>query len=435
MKIRVTYPEFDVVVCGGGCAGLCAAIMAARQGARVMLIERAGFSGGIITAVGLPYFDGIADATNDRIVLRGLPFEMLVRLGAFPPNATTLHDIQDGHALLKHASVRIPNIEAFKLLADEMLLEHANRIQVLYHTTVCDVEVVDRHIRGLYLANKDGLSYVPARTVIDASGDADVARFAGAAASRSEELMPMTLHFRIGEVEKNPELGDMVKAETIRAGKEGALKMFYGPGIAFDYGPREINIHAVRVPGDASSASDLTRAEMQGRIDAWSMFKWWKKNIPEFGGSYFLTSGPYIGVRETWRIDGVTTLTEEDILARTEFEDGVATGTWYLDIHPNKSTPGTANEIETYWPGTYDIRYGTMLPKGVTNLLVAGRCHSATRRASSSSRVTCTAMAMGQAAGMAAALAVNQKKEPAELSGMAVRDALEALNMGPHRKG
>ena len=220
-----------------------------------------------------------------------------------------------------------------------MLLELSERIRVPYHTTVCDAEVVDQRIRGLYLANKDGLSYVPGRTVIDATGDADVARFAGAAASRSEELMPMTFHFRIGEVERNPELGDLVKAETIRAKKEGALKMFYGPGISFDYGPREINIHAVRVPGDASSARDLTRAEMQGRIDAWSMFKWWKKNIPEFGGSYFLTSGPSIGVRETWRIDGVATLTEEDILARTESDDGVATGAWYLDIHPNKSTP------------------------------------------------------------------------------------------------
>jgi len=433
MNVRTTYPAFDVVVCGGGCAGLSAAITAARQGARVLLVERAGFSGGIITTVGLPFFDGIADATSDRIVLRGLPFEMLVRLGAFREDATTLHDVQGAHALLKHSSVIIPNLERFKLLADEMLLELSGRIQVLYHTMICDADVVDQRIRGLYLANKDGLSYVPARVFIDATGDADVARFSGAPATRSEEIMPMTLHFRVGEVDNTPELGARVREETDRANREGALKMFYGPGVGFAFGPREINVHGVRVPGDASSAADLTRAEMQGRIDAWTMFRAWKENIPEFANAYFLMSGPYIGVRETWRIEGASSLTEEDIRARREFDDGVATGTWYLDVHPNKSTVGTANDTAPYWPGTYDIRYGTLLPKGISNLLVAGRCHSATRRAASSSRVTCTAMAMGQAAGVAAALAVKRERELVDLTGVQVREELEKLGLGPYR--
>lgn len=435
MKKQITpivYPEYDVVVCGAGCAGLAAAVMAARTRARVLLIERSGFAGGIVTNVGLNYFDGIADAVTDRIVLRGVALEVLARLGICPADATHLDQVDPARAVYQHGAITLRNIEDFKVLADDLLREQRDRLDVLYHSVVCGVDrVSDGRIEGLYVANKDGLGYVRAKAFVDATGDADVARFAGAAAVRSEVMMPMTLHFRVGNVRSHPTLHERAKRAVVEAHAAGEFPLFYGPCFEFSFAPDEINVHAVRVPGDASSAADLTRAEIQGRQDAMAMFRCWRERLPEFSDAYYVVSGPQIGVRETWRIEGRDQLTETDILERRRYDDAVATGNWYMDIHPNESTVGSANKFVPHWPGNYHIRYGTLLPKGYHNLLVAGRCHSATRRAASSSRVTCTAMDMGQAAGVAAALAARQNIAPAELPGTKVREELERLGIGP----
>jgi len=134
------------------------------------------------------------------------------------------------------------------------------------------------------------------------------------------------------------------------------------------------------------------------------MFELWKEQIPGFEDSYYIGSGPYIGVRETRRIDGQYVLTEHDIQAERQFADAVATGCWYMDLQPNYPTPGGGNApvgslqgLDGFQPAHYDIPYRSLLPRKVANLLVAGRCHSATRLAASSTRVTATAMAMGQA--------------------------------------
>lgn len=427
-----SYPRYDVVVCGAGCAGLAAAVMAARSGARVLLLERAGCAGGIITNVGLNYFDGIADAVTDRIVLRGFALELLVRLGICPKGATHLAQVDPKHACRQHGAVTIGNLEEFKFIADRLLLEQADRLDVLYHTSVCGADrEANGRLEGVYIANKDGLGYVLSDVFIDATGDADLARFAGLPAERSEVLMPMTLHFRIGNVRSHPTLRQRAKEQVVLAQRAGELPVFYGPFFEFSFAGTEMNVHAVRVPGDASRAADLSRAEMQGRSDAMAIFQCWKKNLPEFADAYYVTSGPEIGVRETWRIIGVDTLSETDILNRSNSADAVATGCWYMDIHPNEATVGAANTFVPKWPGPYHIRYGTLLPKGAANLLVAGRCHSATRQAASSSRVTCTAMDMGQAAGIAAALAVQGKRLPVELPGEVVRLELQRLGIGP----
>jgi hypothetical protein len=219
----------------------------------------------------------------------------------------------------------------------------------------------------------------------------------------------------------------------VAAHAAGELKLFYGPGLNFTFAGDEATVHAIRVAADASVAADLTRAEMQGRADAWTMFERWRKNVPGFEDAYFITSGPYVGVRETRRIDGVYVLTEEDIRRRQAFDDAVATGCWYLDLHPHRATPGAAQAEKGFQPDPYDIPYRSLLPKKLTNLLVAGRCHSATQLAASSTRVTVTAMALGQAAGTAAALALAARTTPAELPGTRVRRALEAQHAGPYR--
>jgi hypothetical protein len=397
--------EVEVLVCGGGCAGVAAALSAARNGARTLLVERAGFAGGIITAVGLPYFDGIADIKDNRVVVRGIALELLSKSGVCAPDATHTN---------QHNPV-IRNVERFKFLADRIFTEQRGRLDVLYHSSVCAVETNGDRVSTVLVANKAGLMPIRAQQVIDCTGDADVAFWAGAPTEKSPELQPLTLHFRIGHVQPQKDLGQLCRESLERAHERGELPMFYGPGIMFMFADDEVYVHGIRVPADATDPVDLTRAEMQGRSDAWAMFEAWKRDIPAFKNAYFLMSAPFIGVRETRRIVGQHVLTEKEILEGRQFDDAIATGCWYLDVHPNKITLGGANAVPKQQPAPYDIPYRTLLPQKVNNLLVAGRCHSATQLAASSTRVTCTAMALGEAAGVAAAMAVKQGQSPQEL--------------------
>jgi hypothetical protein len=413
--------ETDVLVCGGGCAGLAAALSAARYGARTLLIERAGFAGGIITAVGLPYFDGIADIKDNRVVVRGIGLELLAKSGVCAPDATHV----------KVHNPTIPNVEAFKLLADRLLLAEGERLRVLYHSMACGVEMDGERIAAVLVANKAGLVRVRAKQVIDCTGDADIAAWAGAPTEKAPELQPLTLHFRVGNVTKQPDLAKNCRTALEKAHERGELPMFYGPGIMFMFGPNEIYVHGIRVPADASDPAELTRAEMQGRADAWAMFEAWKRDVPGFENSYFMCAAPFIGVRETRRIVGQHVLTEQEIMATKSFDDAIATGCWYLDVHPNKITSGVANAVPKQQPAPYDIPYRTLVPKNVTNLLVAGRCHSTTRLAQSSTRVTVTAMALGEAAAVAATLALQGGTSPQSLVGADIRKKLRAQNAGP----
>lgn len=415
----ITYRP-DVLVCGGGCAGLAAALAAARNGAHTLVVEQAGFAGGIITAVGLPYFDGIADYHEKRVVTPGIPLELLSAMGVCAPDAT--------HLPIHNPT--IGNIEQFKLLADRLLRAEPN-LHVLFHTIACETSLRGDRVEAVYLANKAGLSRVEPDVVVDCTGDADIAARAGAPVEKSPELQPMTMHFRIGNVRRTPDTGRLCREAVIRAQARGDLPMFYGPGVGFRFAPDEVYVHAVRVKADGSDPEDLTRAEMQGRADAWAMFEAWKSDVPGFEEAYFIMSGPFIGVRETRRIVGEYVLTEDDIVTSRQFEDAVATGCWYLDQHPNDVTVGTANRGEKVQPKPYDIPYRTLLPQKASNLLVAGRCHSATQLASSSTRVNATAMAMGQAAGTAAALAARRRVSPHDLHGADVCERLRRQGAGP----
>ena len=420
----------DVLVCGGGCAGSAAALASARSGVKTLLIERAGFAGGIITAVGLPYFDGLIDKPTGRFVVRGIALEFLRELGLAKPDAKRIDDLP-AHLITKYwGSVNIPNTDEFKLLMDGLIRRHSEHLTVLYHSLVCDVETKGGLITAVIVANKDGLVRIEARQVIDSTGDADVANWAGAPSEKNPEMMPLTMHFRIGNVTPNKEMYPAAKQALVDAHKAGKMPEFYGPGLIFAFAKDEAYIHATRIAGDATDAADLTRCEMQGRQDAWTIFREWKEKVPAFKDSYLISTGPYIGIRDTRRILGVERLTVEDLQTCRRHDDAVATGCWFLDLHPRKTSdkPFTGS---AYQPLPYDISYRTLIPQKVGNLLVAGRCHSATHLASSSSRVTVTAMALGEAAGVAAALACETKTEVATLDGRKVREILSRRDAGP----
>lgn len=415
--------ETDVLVCGGGCAGIAAALSAARSGARVLLIEKAPFAGGIITSVGLPYFDGIADIADNRVVVRGIAMELLSATGVCAP---------DAKKMAKH-NPTIPNTFEFKLLLDRLIKAESERLQVLFNSFVCGVETSGDRITSVQVANKDGLVDIQPKVVIDCTGDGDVAAWAGAPYEQNSEVQPLTLHFRIGRVQGVKNIGSLCRESLVKAQQRGELPYYYGPGIMFMYDKSEVYIHGVRVPANPTDAADLTRAEMQGRADAHAMFRAWKRDVPGFEDSYFLEAYPWIGVRESRRISGAYVLKEDDLMTSRRFDDAIATGCWYLDLHPNKTTAGGANEVapEKVQPKPYDIPYRSLVPQKIGNLLVAGRCHSATRGAHASTRVTVTAMAMGEAAGCAAAMSVAGQVGVAEINGTKVREKLTAQNAGP----
>lgn len=388
-----------------------------------MLVEKAPFAGGIITSVGLPYFDGIAHITTKRVVVRGIAMEMLSKSGVCSPAVQTLP---------KH-NPTIPNTFEFKLLLDRLFQEQKQNLSVLFNSFVCDVQSNSGRIETVTVANKDGLVRIKPKVVIDCTGDADVAAWAGAPFEQNHEVQPLTLHFRINNVASDGTVGSACRAALKTAQERGELPFYYGPGVMFLFGKNEVYVHGVRVPANPTNAADLTRAEMQGRADAYAMFRAWKRDVPAFKDAYFMEAYPWIGVRESRRIVGQYVLSEEDLMQSRRFDDAIATGCWYLDLHPNKTVAGSANDFnpEKVQPEPYDIPYRSLLPQKIENLLVAGRCHSATRGAHASTRVTVTAMAMGEAAGVAAAISIQQRTSAAETRGAKVREQLRSQNAGP----
>ena len=412
MEFQKSLPliaEPDVLVCGCGSAGCAATVAAARRGARVMAVERWGFSGGYMTAVFGPGFDGFVDIRTGIPVVGGIAFDFVRTASSL--TGGNVEDIasrrffagSDLRNLVENPE-RDPlviNVELFKLQADRFMQEAG--AEVLYHTHVADAVVKGGRIDGVVVVNKGGLGLIRPKFVVDTTGDADVAAFAGAPYRMNDELQPMSLHFRVRNVRGiDGDLRGKCGAVLARAHEAGELPLYGGPWMG-QIEADEVWLNATRIDGNGTDPRDITRAEMQGRRDARTMFGWWKEHLEEFRDAIFVTSGPVVGVRETRRITGQSVITREDILERRGAPDPVVMGAWYLDRHPKGKSGYHVHEVVR----PYEIGYSTMVPREVENLLVAGRCHSADSPALASTRVNGTALGMGQAAGTAAALAVS----------------------------
>ena len=434
--------DIDVLVCGGGSAGVPAAVAAARQGARVLLVEQFGFAGGIITAVQTPCFDGMHDVQTGRIAVAGLALEIAHRLGLnvrdasleeveadlplrdrgwMGPGGVETHDA----ALVRGASaVSWPiDPEAYKLVADRLLVEAG--VSVLYHTRLIDAIVADGRIETVIAVNKGGLVAIHPEIVIDCTGDADIVAWAGAPFEIAEQMQPMSMHFRIANVPATQEV-QAASAQVLKdAHARGEIGVYGGPWMRA-MAPDEFLINGTRYIGNALDPWELTRAEIQGREDVATILELWRKHIPEFADAYLVSSGPAVGARETRRIVGDYTLTVDDILESKHFDDVIVRGAWFLDRHPSDGHAGPHPHLRV---PSYGIPYRTLLPQGVQNALVAGRCHSATHEALSSSRVTVTAMGMGEAAGTAAAMALASKRFPREIDIPQLQAQLQRQNV------
>ena len=409
----------DVLVAGGGPAGLAAAIASARNGADTLLIERYGVLGGMATA-GLvnPFMTYWA---GEEQIIRGILDELierLTKLGAYGKGSRTAFDP-----------------EAFKLVADRMCAESG--VRVLLHTSLTDVTMDGPSIRSVETFGKSGKRAATAKVYVDATGDADLAFMAGAQCEkgRLEDglTQPMTLNFRVGRVDMSRipprdefnRLYDQAKTDGLLTCPRENVLMFLTTREG------EVHFNQTRITGaDGTSSEDLTRAEIEGRRQAWEFLSFLRRDVSGFEDAEILMSGPQVGIRESRRVIGDYVLTEEDVLGARKFADVISRGSYSIDIH---SPTGAGTVIKRLQPGeSYDIPYRCLVPLGIGNLLIAGRPISATHEAHSSLRIMPICIAIGQAAGTAAALATKEGISPRDLAVPLLQQVLrsQGANLG-----
>lgn len=425
-------PLYDVAVLGGGPAGITAALGAARNGAKTILIERYGFLGGMSTAA-MVYPWMTFHAASGEQVIRGYAQEIVDRLMALGASPGHLRDtIGFVHTLTPYQP------EVYKVLACDLLQEAG--VDLLLHTSAIEVQTEQNRISGITLYNKSGMTRLNAKMYIDATGDGDIAFLAGAPWEKGNtdgKVQPMTMKFRmrgvdlekvkrsmqqepsnfyekslIAELDQLPLTGVM---GFYRQWKAGDLPI-EREGLLFFSGPNddEVLINVSRVSGlDPTWAEDLTKAEIEGRRQVLQLEAFLRQSVPGFEQASLSAVGTQIGVRETRRIVGLYTLNGTDVLDGRRFEDVIARSGYPIDIHNPEGKGVTANFIRE--GGAYDIPYRCLVPQRITNLLLAGRCISTTHEAQATTRLTPSCMALGQAAGTAAALAVRHQCDAAQV--------------------
>ena len=422
--------DADVVVAGGGPAGINAAIAAGRLGARTVLVERYGFLGGMST-IALVYPWMTFHTMEGKQVIAGIAQEIVDRLQAM--NASPGH-VRDTCGFVRTVTPYHPDL--YKLVALEMLKEAG--VKVIVHSFLNEAVVDNGRIAAIRLATKSGPLEIRGHTFVDATGDADLAYFAGAPVLKGREsdgkTQPMTMKFRMKGVDlaavkqymiahpdefyrKTPvdELADLPLTAVqgfYKHWKEANLPINRDQ-VLFFTGPDadEVVVNMVRVQGlDGTDVEQLTEAEELGRKQVVMIAEFMKKSLPGFERASVTQVGTQIGVRETRRIDGQYALTMDDVVQGRRFDDVIARSGYPIDIHDPSGKNVTAAWIAG--DGAYDISYRCLLPKKVGNLLAAGRCISTTHEALATTRLTPSAMATGQAARTAAAIAAAEDRSP-----------------------
>lgn len=436
----------DVLVVGGGPAGMAAALGAAWAGADVLLAERFGFLGGNPTVAlvnPLMSWHTQRAAPSEIDPTRLLPQDhgpgepivagaletfvsnLIAAEGALPPTEATGYTVPF-------------DPEIYKSVALETM-EQAG-VSVLLHAFANDVWVEDGATCGVVFESKSGPLLIRARVIVDASGDGDLAAKAGAQFHVGRDgdgrVQPMTLMFRIadfdraafaGYVRAHPDQWRGVHglwALIERARRDGVLELPREDILFFATPhPRELSVNCTRVTDVlGTDVFDLSRAEAQARRQMRQIMHFLKAYVPGFAEAYVVQSGTQIGVRETRRILGEYTLDMDDVLRARKFDDAIARCSYPIDIH---NPVGAGTVLRRLPPGEfYEVPLRCLLPKDVDNLLVAGRCISGTHEAHSSYRVTPTAMATGQAAGVCAALCSQDARQPREVPAKDVQQEL-----------
>jgi hypothetical protein len=401
--------SWDVIVAGGGPAGCTAAIAAAREGARTLLVEATGALGGMGTSGLVPAWCPFTD--GERVIYAGLA-EKVFRAS----KAATYKDKPD-----QLAWVPI-DPEALKRIYDDLVL--AAGVEILLFTQVCSVERdAGGTVNALLLANKHGLSAVQGAVYVDCTGDGDVAAWAGASFEVAAEIQPASLCFTMSGVDEEAyRAAGGLSGHNRQSPIYRILDSGKYPGIPDNHlcnnlqGPGTVGFNAGHLWIDSTDPKQLTGAMIGGRKIACAIREALAEFVPgPFAQAHLAATGALLGVRESRRITGDYVLNIEDYKSRRSFADEVLRNCYFIDIHTTKEEraidPRRAqDEHEKRWVRmgkgeSHGVPYRCLTPKGLTNLLVAGRCISTDHWVQSSTRVMPVCLAMGEAAGIAAAMA------------------------------
>ncbi len=397
--------RYNVVVVGGGLTGVAAAVSAAREGLTVLLVEKSGCLGGAISNClvypFMPYWTkpywGEA-AKNKKYLSQGIFKEMKERHDKY------VTDCKD-HEF---------NSEYFKIVLDDMTVEAG--VTVLFHSVLVDVKKQGEKITAIEIIAKSQRITVEGDFFVDATGDGDLFYLAGCDYQLGREsdgfCQPMTTCFRMSGVdldqftEERPKLQELYKEKQskgeITNPRENIL-------VFFGVGEDVLHFNSTRVIKlNPTDPFDVSRAEVMARRQIHELVSFLKENSKAFDESALISIAVDIGVRESRKLKGVHILTADEIINCTQFEDSIALGNYDIDIH-NPTGTGTSHRF--FGDGEYyTIPYRSLLPKEFNNLLVAGRCLSATHEAQASVRIMPTCCCLGQAAGTAVAVAIKSNK-------------------------
>jgi len=392
-----------VVVAGGGPAGLGAAIAAARAGARTVLLERYGMLGGNFTVASVGTICGLYAREDEGFVpvVGGIAREFPERL-------------QDSGAGLgpipfKETAVFVYSPWAAKRLADHLVIDEPD-IELLLHSFVADALVDDGVVHGLVLATKRGPRVVTGQAFVDCTGDGDVSVFAGApttlAPAGARQLASM--QFVMQHVDDAAGFAAAAGLSELIA-EHGAHLSRDGGAVIPTLRPGEFIGAMTRVRNPDGSSIDptdpreMTAGELEGRRLAEEAADFLRSHVPGFADAFLADTAMQLGVRESRRVVGEYVLRGDDVRNGATFDDAIAAGAWPQEYH----VAGRSTEYRFLPPGVrYQIPFRALRPLGLRNLLVAGRCISADHDALASTRVMAPSMAIGQAAGTAAAIAV-----------------------------
>ncbi len=426
------YGEYEVAVLGGGPAGIAAAVAAARAGRRTLLIERYGFLGGMGTAAGVTNFCGLHGNVHGemRRLVQGIASELLSRIDR-------LGGLNAPHLVLGKILAQAYDTSAYKIAADDLLASH--KVDILFHALGAAVVMADdKRINALMVETKAGRQAVRANIFIDCSGDGDLAAWAGAPYEIGDDqghLLYPSMMFRLNGVDpqRAGEAWRTIPALMEQAEAAGTHKF---PRKAAIVRPQRHDVEwrvnftqLARKDGAAVNGlepDEMTRGEIDGRRQAIEAFEF-LRTVPGFENSYIVDLPPQLGIRETRRVVGGYMLSGEDVLGCASFEDSIGVNGWPIEAHV------TGDVIFKFPPipqsrGYNELPYRMLVPGGVDNLLIAGRCASMTHEGQSAARVSGACFAMGEAAGTAAALALSGNTIPRDI-------AVEKLQQGLRAQG
>ncbi len=385
----------DVVVVGGGTAGCFAAIAAAKAGAKTILVEKNGILGGTITAAAVN-FPGLFFAWGKQIIA-GPCWESILRAQSI--GAAVIPEISRRPQAHWHEQILL-NIFSYTQILDELCLESG--VELRLHTMAAAVEEKDEHIL-LTAAQKEGLVQIEAAVLIDATGDANVIRMAGYDCEKSDTLQPATLINNIGGYQVETIDREKIEKAVLEAYTNERLNPqdFQGKNLYDLLLEGRISMHIECV--DAETSAGRTRLEIEARATLMRIVSFLRE-IPGLENLRVISAAGECGVRETCRIIGEKTVTSEDYLAGKVYDDAVCYAFYPIDLHQ----PLGIKQIFLEEGVVPTIPYGALIPRGAKRLLAAGRCIASDSDANSAIRVQAPCMAVGQAAGTAAAIAARE---------------------------